>query len=383
MVSVGSSKNQSVSRVLLLDLDSVKQSERLGPLIQHDSAGLKQAICDIMGMIRTALLVSDELLITDSMLLDGIFFALHSPTELAIALDVPIKELPMTFVCEGGSLSNSLKSKRSRPDFEWQLDKYGLTPQEMERHWNAWLEFEQTLSFEGYRKSFRLPEPDPRWLNSLPPCARRRWDEMFAVTERSKINKLKAAYDSEESDDEEDTGSLFECWGQAYLAAMADSLEANWLMFDVPEAARKMYLDPAHESRRQLGLSTDLVTLASQMTPSVFGTVRYQTRTLRERLGERPSGSRMRNLTFGIKSPLSQPGRIQVLVSSVTKILIAVLAVAVAFPVEGAVPTNVIWIGFLATALSTIPWESVKPLLSALKPEKAILSISNEGSHDR
>lgn len=71
------------NNIMVFELDSINQASKFG------IAGSKAAaIKEITGMIRSALVFSGELLVTDSMLLDGFYFQEIGPHGLASELGV-------------------------------------------------------------------------------------------------------------------------------------------------------------------------------------------------------------------------------------------------------------------------------------------------------
>ena len=104
-----------IRRVMVADFDSVRQKD----LWQRE--GEAEANRRLTGMLRLACLLEGRLILTDSQLLDGIYFVTHGPDDVAGVLGCDPGRIPLTVSVEAKfqSLEDSLRAKTADPVFEW------------------------------------------------------------------------------------------------------------------------------------------------------------------------------------------------------------------------------------------------------------------------
>lgn len=367
---------------MILELDTVLQSERF------DAVPAAQAVAQITGMIRAALLVSDRILVTDTMILDGVYFAHMPPDALAQALGMTVHELPITVVCGDGAsrgtndecrvptLAQALGSRLSNVAFIWQLHKH-LDIDQMKAHWAAWTQPDLPFGREPYGKLEPFRPLDDECRKTLSPAAVGYLEAIEGIVKRSEVNAVEFPEDSD------DVRSIRQWWETSYLLGIAGALRSDWLRFDAPQIGPDWLGRTVVPGRRQLHISADLATTTATMTSAIYGSVRYVTRRQRAALCEKPSLGRMKNLTYAIQQFLGGAGRIRDLVSAVTRLMIALLAVFFMLPMQpGWVPASpLLWVGIAIAAAATVPWDAVETIFKTAARQDAIMSFySGAGS---
>lgn len=409
------------SRLMLFELDSVRQARRLGPLWDTGSAAsgvgqesLADAVADIIGMIRTSLMIADRLLVTDSMILDGAFFALMPPAQLAESLGCSVHELPLRVLCQEPSLGASLEKKRSNPTFRWQLSSL-LDAEGLKRHWTAWTAPGLPLRIERYGElgqparegGFIASEPPEqltrqirRMLDTPPADATgvdanavlRLLDHLVGLRSRSRVEAACATACAEASPS---TCTAIErarrWWESEYLRQVAESNGADWLHFPAPgkqpgatdvPAESTAPLSPEHGQRRRIRVSGELKRTLSAVPPAFFAIMRFKVADEREALRRSPSNRRMNDLTYALTHLVEKKSRPVEFGASAGRLLLAAIAIAAAIPdLPGELfGLNVAWLAFALAAIATIPFSDVRALAGTLRRQSvAELSIETEG----
>jgi hypothetical protein len=104
-------------RTMVANFDSVEQQ------LLFEQVGFREAWLRLCAQLRTADLLSDELIVTDAQLLDGIFFLLLGPDGFAEMLGRSRSELlPVVIVTRSPDLSSALTRMTSAPGFIWSSD---------------------------------------------------------------------------------------------------------------------------------------------------------------------------------------------------------------------------------------------------------------------
>lgn len=354
------------SRVLVLELDSVRQAERF-----RAAESPQQAIREITGMIRMALLVSEHILITDSMLIDGVYFAHMPPEDLAAALGVHSADLPMTVLTAASTLEGAVRSKRRDRAFRWQVE-----PELRKAHWAAWTALGPRLTLEPQGRLAPFTDPSPEWVAQLSPAARAHLAAARALTSRSLFYALSDAAQRAHPNDP-GIREIRLWWDTAYLIAIADGNRANWLRFDEPHGERDGLDSRAAQGRRRVHLAAHVTKTATEVTPPVFGTIRYTTRTQRAAVLEKPTGYRMRSLSYAIQKSVTTHSRTRAFISAALRVVLAGLAIVAALPLLPDVLNgwNVAWLVFAAAAIASLPYDAIGTIFEAGRREEAILSV--------
>lgn len=368
------------SRVLLLELDSVRQAKRLGPLMAPGEAKeLKDALAGMVGMIRTALMVADELIVTDSMILDGLVFLHMPPTQLAESLGCPVHQLPITVVAEQPTLQASLASKQAKSGFQWQLREALTRAKNADRadelirqHWDAWTDPHLPLHVKEYGTSGATPppgqfitqQPDPQWHRELSETAQWFLERLMKQKRRSDAeHEFRIAcerYPAQVTD----LRQVREWWESAYLIRIAEKNEADWMRFSLGSVAPAGSTPPSQSPdgqthhRHRVRIQGALEVFLRQLPPTAYAVIRHQVTAERTRLRRRPSDHRMKDLSYAVEHVFESRHRSSVIWSSVGRLGLAVLAAIAAFPnISGELfGFDLVWVAFGAAAISTVPY---------------------------
>ncbi|NLS11074.1 hypothetical protein HGQ17_13930 [Nesterenkonia sp. MY13] len=132
----------NLRRIMIADLDSVAQRDRLNQLTTR-----AQFEDETLAQIRTSLIISGKLLVTDAMLLDGAFFVHYTPRNLAHALGMAEHQLPLVILSTKDNIRDALESRLENQNFTWQLQvTENHIPEDpwptpfVQNAWDEWIE---------------------------------------------------------------------------------------------------------------------------------------------------------------------------------------------------------------------------------------------------
>lgn len=356
------------SRVLVLELDSIRQADRFA-----DADSVEDAVTELTGVIRTALLLTDRISVTDSMLFDGTYFAHMPPDALAQALGVHASALPIEIIASHDTLAASLRNKRDAVGFEWQSGKH-LTRDRMARHHEAWVAMEGRISLSRYGAMPDLLPPDPDWLESLTPTAVSLVERIRG--ERRRSLALAAIAEAQQSSPHDNAvANVRRWWLNGYNMAIATAVDADWLRFDAIDDADDGLQRASAAGRRRIAVSPKIVEIATEVPAPVFGTVRAATAPHRGRLRRAASWWTMRNLTYALTTATKGSSLLGAITDAVTRVGIAAFAIAMAVPgaSEQVTGWGLAWLVFGISALSTVPYGAIGLLFTVLRRDRVPL----------
>lgn len=360
-------------RILVAELDSMEQSRMFGAAPTLACAQRK-----VLGILRTAALLADRVVLTDSMLLDGVAFLTVGPKETAAGLGVGVHDLPFTILSRSQTLRAALEAKRSTPGFVWQTAGSDALQegseewpyQQVVRAWEEWVRAAENgdLAFEctdaprsGRSVTFaeqleaRLADGAPTGLTS-PALALTA--EARGVANRSAFVSRFDTVVAEHPAARAELESVRAWWNEAYLDVLAAGNRASWLrLTDLADAQPRAAA--AGGSRRQLGLSGTMLDTMTSIPPSVYGILRHSLRS--ERADFVATGSRrsLAAIAYGVSSHLAFAGRGHVVRGALVRLAIAAVAVFIGVvPLDGPwLGLDLAWVAVTAVALVTIPWQ--------------------------
>lgn len=359
------------ARVLIAELDSMEQAN-----IFAGHATEADAVRTITGMLRAAMMVADRILVTDSMILDGAYFACVSPESLAHLLGVADHDLPITVLSSAATLKDALADKQADPGFEWQLRTLPTIGDERaRRHWELWISASQrgSIDIEPWGApidgplvsgGFLTKPPDASWSVTLGQAASRMLTQSLGVPRRSTFLGLSRTTLSEENATtrtDRDTAELLsvrEWWLRTYLDELAARNHAGWLRFTSDDASPPLAIAPGRHVRRVSGA---FLVLLSEAPPPVFATLTFVVRDRRAAFIAKPTNCRLRSLRYGAANALMAPNLWRDIGTAIVHLVVAAAAVAVAFPF---LPKQMLgiesaWIAFAVVAVATAPWRDL------------------------
>jgi len=377
------SGNQAdASRVFIAELDSLEQARIFAEAPGNPAA----AITRITGMIRAALFLSDTVLISDSMLLDGLYFAHVSPLELAATLGVDPHRLPLMVLSSHTDLSLALEQKKANEEFVWQLEASALTALEIEEHWASWIHAAASGSIQiskwgavpaGSRAGNFIGDHRPPELTAIPKEVELLLLRGVSAPSRSDFFALLDEAKTIASPEHAEVLNQFQQWWNArYLDKLAELNDASWIRF-ISEVNRVTAASP---NRKVLNVSGIFLANLEGMSPARYAVVYESVTRQRAQFIEQPSSWRLRNLIFAATNLLQAPSRPHVLRSSVFKVLFAGLAILLAVPnlaIAGVDGISLAWIAFAVGALLSLPFGELLTLWTLAKSStKAQLSVA-------
>lgn len=397
------------SRLLLFELDSVRQAERIGPCLGPNATyALADAIRDLTGMVRTGLMVADRLLVTDSMILDGAFFLLVPPDRLAGSLGCSVHELPITVLSSRSTLADALKAKQSTSGFKWQLADLFDDPDRLRRHWRQWTSSSLPLELEPYGRhgqagvsgGFITERPGVGWSEALGKIAADCLKRVIAEPTRSGVEALCTAAKRDAPAAAAQIEQVRRWWESAYLMRIAESNEADWLRFTGGSGSlmgdggpalsgdrRSLIRGAAHvtgSGRRRIRLGGALRETLSRVPPALYAIMRYHTAAESAALRRNPSVRRLNDLTYALTHLVEKKSRPIEIGAAGGRGMLALIAILAALPnLSGTVfGVDVAWIAFAVATIATIPFNDLRTIFQSLRKQPdAELSIKIEDIH--
>lgn len=357
------------TRVFVDELDSVECRR-----IYDEAATAEEARSRVVTAIRMALVVGDEIVLSEAMLFDSMFFASVGPTDLAGLLGCSSLELPLRLLCTKRTAAAALAALKTRePAMRWQLggpgakaDWYALPKHDHVREaWRVWcdavdrglIQVEHVPDEQlAVRPSFSHLHVDPlgraqeflswltddRYLNDSGVDARRR-SEIDDEYERL----LAEAPPS----DREALGLLRGAWNDAYLDAMSNEHEAEWLRSSGSPILSKS------TRRRTVRVSGRVVEQVRGMSPAAFSLLLYTCSSARTAFIEDRKPRTARALAFAMARAYSPTSLGATKANLMARFVIAAVALVAALPsVAQAEAGYVAWSVFAGLVIVTTPW---------------------------
>lgn len=365
---------RSDSRVLIAELDSPAQAERFARL------GARTATVELTGMLRIGVLVSETVLVTEAMLLDGAYFLALGPEGVLSELGASGVRHPLTITGTSGSLSAGLQSRLDNPGFKWSLPGVVSTseiPSAIRNRWDEWLAAVESgfITYETQSRDLPPMRTGPVPIRTEAALQRVMASGLGDIRFRSDAWRI---IDELDLFDDERT-DVRRWWNDAYLRMIAENAEADWISFDT-DTATPLALGPRDV---ELPLSSALIAWARGSSPATVAVARDASREQQEQLRRRPDWTRMRNLAFSASQVTATSSRPGVLYGSYAKLAIALVLVALALPGldVGAIDSPLTWIAFVGVVATTVPFDSLWALVRLLAKEpRARLVLHTRGT---
>ncbi|MGN6743389.1 MAG: hypothetical protein ACTHJL_08845 [Amnibacterium sp.] len=355
MSAAVSSSTSTGGLVLVRELDSVEQRllyDRLGP----------EATDILLGMLRAAVLLSETVLLTDAMLLDGILFQVIGPADLAQALGLPAHRLPLLVLTRSGRLDDAVEAQRQDPTWSEvaRRDRPGhdLARDVAERR-TEWLraaarDHFSVRPFGPGDFSLRFDDSDV-FLSRLPKQVRAVATDLRREQGRRRaFTRLDQAL-AEHPDARGHVEAVRRWWNESYLRAIATQHGASWIRMATP--ARPEDVPPSAAPSRTL--SGNLLETLRRIPPAVYGEILYASTAERARFRREGTQRALNGLAYAVRMSLpAAPRRSAVLRRAVLRLLLAGAAIGLSFAPSG-------WHFFGVTAaliallLTTIPWDEL------------------------
>lgn len=219
--------------LLIADFDSVEQRDFFA-CSANDPTTLSTTITRLTGLLRTALLLSEVVCLTDMMIFDGAYFARIGLHDLGRELGMSSWRLPLVVLSRphDGSVDfrAALESRLDNPNFIWQLEGLGYSRDEIRAHGERWLQAHADGLFEVRPWNGEKTPPlcpggflSRESARSVPESIETEQgrviaDEMLSVTTRSALlSALERRRENASSELLADLQRIEEWWLDAYL----------------------------------------------------------------------------------------------------------------------------------------------------------------------
>lgn len=354
-MSLRTPRVDAASRILIAELDSPAQNARF------EHRGSRQAIIELTAMLRIGMLVSQSVLVTDAMLIDGAYFVTLGPDRVLRELGASESRYPLVITGTAASLRQSLQNRLDNPAFIWSLAVLRdgkQIPDAVRDSWNQWIRYVD----DGIIRYVQQTAPAGHLPLGDPPFEHHATLELINELKVERIRSTAWAL-IDRSLPPVGRETVRDWWNSGYLQMIARNAEADWVTFESGTS-----ISP--EGRRgEIQLSRRLIEWARTASSATVALAWDSSRHQREQLHARPSWGHMRNLAYIVTQTGAASSRNSVLLDAAFKLLIAVVAILIAVPgIEfGIIDYPLTWMIFLGVIISTIPYESLFALLRLLK----------------
>lgn len=146
----------AANRILIAEMDSIAQRAR------YDTKDHHVATTELSGMLRIGRLVSEHILLTDAMVLDGSYFMRLGPEGVIRELGATEAQFPLTITGHYSSLREGLEVRLANADFVWSLENFRQgheAPSSITNTWQQWLDYVERgiVRYEQQNGQFILP----------------------------------------------------------------------------------------------------------------------------------------------------------------------------------------------------------------------------------
>ncbi|GAB3847425.1 hypothetical protein [Nesterenkonia populi] len=295
---------QQLRHIMVAELDTVAQGCRR---LQLDTAAAFEA--EMLTQIRTSLMLSDRLLLTDVMLLDSPFFTTYTPEKLAHSLGLVEHQLPITVLSRHSTLAEALQVRIEDSTFLWQLQRTSVEADwqtsSIRAAWDAWIHAADAGRIR-FAQQTAQPAPDEPFVHAEPPVGLQFTTEVGQnlLAEAQQATKRSTVFDGHQeatssptltAEEQQECDNVRDWWNYEYLRRIAQIHGANWAAF----GERPDFMEPVTtRDSAQLPVSARLITHMGTQTASRFGLAYHRSAEQRAKFLERPSRRRLKNVSY-------------------------------------------------------------------------------------
>lgn len=364
--------SHTAHRVLIAEMDSIAQRAR------YDAKDHHVATTELSGMLRIGRLVSEHILLTDVMVLDGCYFMRLGPEGVIRELGATEAQFPLTITGHYPSLGEGLSARLANADFAWSLDNVHRgreVPTSVTNTWQQWLDYVERgiVRYEQQTGQFALP------AGAAYPLEHEGAEALQAALEQTLGRGAAFTTINGALEGEPERERIRDWWNVRYLDGISRVTGADWLSFEpADEPSRRM------GENEQIRLPERLRTWAESNGSATISLAWDHTVKQRAALHRKPSQTALRALTFSAMQVSQAPTRTGVLTDATLKIFIALAVITaeiIGLQITDALP-------FLSASaltilvLSTFPFGSLSTLLSNLKPDRHSLLLLSRNKAD-
>lgn len=353
-------------RTMVADFDSVRQRELV------EQVGPVEAFRRLTAQLRTADLLSEELVVTDAQILDGIFFLLAGPSGIADLLGrSPMEPLPLVVTVRADSLDERLEAMREAADFEWSAEAAArhaeaagerrATSEMLDRGRVAWLDAARAgtvmvrsqvdAQFDVTRF---LGKPTPPGLPA----------ELAAELHRTPSRSTARALIDQSGLSEGAIRDAHRWWQDAYAAALASQHDATWLTLSHASGRGAVAVGAGGAS--SLELNGSMVETLAVVPPAVYSLVAHRAMEASASWSRDRSPAGLRDLAWVVRETVAQPSswRDHYLATARRLAILAGLALVTTIAAFLDVSSKWAAVPLVAALLAGIPWGDVSVLIS-------------------
>lgn len=367
--------------VLINEFDSVEQ-ERLFREMTLAGTDLAQIESHFVGLLRMGLILCHEVVVTDSMLLDGRFFQLVSPHDLELRLGISGQPLGIRVLSPHTTLREALEAKMADSNFVWQLssadDADTFPSTQVQARWDEWLLAEERGAISVRPFSRHTTNTFSETLNELlnDPSRRQLLSPGIprGIIERAqnlgpKRSDAFSFFDSLTLD-RRHASELQTWWNQSYLEAIARDQGAAWMTFQASSEKR---------STRTFRIWDSLFYQVADASPAVYATLFYALRHDREKWQKALSSPRASNrhrrgnralagIAYLTANHLSSSGRGTVALRALLTVALGVIGFVFAQTGANENP-ELSWV-VVIVAVIALPWHELHTLIGAIRSKR-------------
>jgi hypothetical protein len=378
-----------IRRVMVADFDSVRQKD----LWQRE--GEAEANRRLTAMLRLACLLEGRLILTDSQLLDGIYFVTHGPDDVAGVLGCDPGRIPLTVSVEAKfqSLEESLRAKTADPVFEWSSQQVIPPGPENERRrlvemqsqrraeWLAAVEMGRLERGRFERFSFEVFEQ--HW--EATPWSTRTPGSRVLPSSLEEIGLRGCIVRSHARDLIEDnigplsdpfSRLIYQRWDAAYQSALAACNDASWMYFSRGAPQGETSIPGA------VRLDGTLLDQLADIDGPVNALVSHRARSAVEKWRQNPESAAVHNISFAVTDTLTRaPSRTSAIRGALFRLLTPMLlSLAVLLVALGGSWTRG-WASVAAVCgfIAAVPWTEIPTILRARKGRlRAVIRVESQ-----
>lgn len=351
---------KALRSVLIAEFDSIAQARAMRPTSDRTVA---QSIARLSEQLRVGLMLSERLVVTDAMLLDGKYFQALGPMGVLAELGMSASKFPIVITGVNNTLRGGLEFHLANTEFRWSSGSewpHGQPTPAVRRVWEEWIQAVESgmvtyISQDGGAPEIVLPDA-PALIATSDTVSHlrtiiRRSDALTYVESQTQLSAAERS-------------AAWEWWNDAYLSALATKVGADWLDFSVAT-------EVSDGNHHLMAIPTSLIEWSGQSSPANFALGFDATTKQREKLHKDPKARVLRGLSFVATSERTRMPRWRVLAEAGVRVTVALVLILIALPFVPIFDADgpLAWWIFAVVALTTFPFADVLTLLQTLRSE--------------
>ena len=310
-------------------------------------------------MLRIGVLVSERVLVTDAMLLDGRYFVELGPDRVLSELGRGVGDFPLVVTGRYPTLREGLAARLEDPGFRWSLPLAdGERAHRYMTAWEPWLRMVEAglIGYEPQPASEAAVEFEAPGF--IPSGAEDLVEKLRVTAGRSRARRIIARSELEQRE----LDLVTTWWNGQYLRLLARNAQADWLSFDT--SARNV-----QPGEVVLPIPSVLLQWAKDCPPAAIALACSATPKERQKLHAQPTGAKTRSLAYAATRVGSVPSRTRILRESAAKLAVASVLIVLGLPIWkfDALDNPWTWVAFAGLAIGTLPFGALRDLVGAMR----------------